>query len=131
MKDAQGKISILSKQAQPSVKSNKWYNKNKIVLSIAKLLKSDNNQPVEAVEYFDVFVRPHDVEISKKASGDEYIAANITHINLAGPVVKLELESPDYELIQAELPHESFEKLSLKKGDLVYAKARQFTMFEV
>ena len=134
IKDSSGKISILNKQDYNSAVPKKWYNNHKIVSNIANLFKSnraDQNSEQKIDEYFEVFVRPHDMEITNKPTKDEYIAATITHLNLAGPFVKLELESPEYELIQAEISQESFESLKLKKGDLVYTKARQVTMFAV
>ena len=134
VKDSQGKISILNKQISNLAKPEKWYNKHKIVSSIANLLIPNktsqiDNQNIE--EYFEVFVRPHDMEITNKPISDEYVKATITHLNLASPLVKLELESPDYELIQAEISQEKFEKLQLKKSDQVYIKAKQFTMFTI
>ena len=131
VKDSSGKISILNKEASSMIQKEKWYNKHKIVSNIANIFtsKSDliTNKKIE--EYFEAFVRPHDIEISKKPLGTEYIEANVTHLNLAAPLVKLELESPQYELIQAEISHEDFKNLSIKKGDLVYIRARQVTMF--
>ncbi len=132
IKNKQGKISILSKQTSNTAKPEKWYNKHKIVSSITNLLKPSNIDPTETQqieEYFEVFVRPHDMEVTNKPTSDEYVKATITHLNLASPLVKLELESPDYELIQAEISQEKFESLQLKKGDQVYIKAKQFTMF--
>jgi sulfate/thiosulfate transport system ATP-binding protein len=132
-KDTSGKISILNKQSNSLIKNKKWYNKHKIVSSITNLLRSSNHQDINhnPEEYFQIFVRPHDMEISNSPINPEYIPATITYLNLAGPVVKLELESPDYELIQAEISHDVFSSLGLKKDDLVYTKARQFTMFEM
>jgi sulfate/thiosulfate transport system ATP-binding protein len=132
-KDTSGKISILNKESNSLINNKKWYNKHKIVSSITNLLRSTNHQNIEhnPDECFQIFVRPHDMEISNKPISPEYIPATITYLNLAGPIVKLELESPDYELIQAEISHDVFSSLDLKKDDLVYTKARQFTMFEM
>lgn len=132
IKDGNGKISILNKEASRTIKKEKWYNKHKIVSNIASIFtpnKSETINDQKIDEYFEVFVRPHDVEISNKPVGDEYIESTITHINLASSLVKLELESPKYELIQAEIPHDTFNKLQVKNGDVVFVKAKQFTMF--
>jgi len=132
-KDASGKISILSKKNNVVIDKKKWFNKHKIVLSITNLLRSNNDQQdtEDNKEYFQIFVRPHDMEISNKPISNEYIPAIITYLNLAGPIVKLELESPDYELIQAEISHDIFTSLNIKKADMIYTRARQFTMFEI
>ncbi len=132
VKDNSGKIVILSKEASNIITKEKWYHKHKIVSNIASVFSSNKSEVInnlEIKEYFEVFVRPHDIEISNKPKGPEYIESTITHINLAAPLVKLELESPKYELIQAEISHEIFKNLDLEKGNIVYLKAKQFTMF--
>ena len=67
-KDASGKISILSKKNNVVIDKKKWFNKHKIVLSITNLLRSNNDQQdtEDNKEYFQIFVRPHDMEISNK-----------------------------------------------------------------
>lgn len=130
IKDSQGQISILNQTVRDIVKDKKWYNRHKIVSTIAKLLTSNLIKEKDVIEeYFEVFVRPHDIEISIKPFDDGYIIAKVIHINLAAPIVKLELESVEYELIQAEIPHEDFKKLQIEKNTQVYIKPRQVTMF--
>lgn len=131
VKDVNGKVSILDKQESSMIKKEKWYSKHKIVSSIANMFtvhKKNEHEKME--EYLEIFVRPHDIEISRKSTGGDDIEAYITHINLAAPLVKLELESPKYELVQAEITHEVFNNLQISKGDVVYLKPKQFTMFE-
>jgi sulfate transport system ATP-binding protein len=128
VKDANGKVIILKKQEYALVKPEKWYHKHKLVSSIANLFKTHN--PQESFDqYFEVFVRPHDMEVAKIASSDEYLPATITHINLASSSVKIELESIEYDLIQVDISQEAFNNLPLKNGELVYVRAKQFTMF--
>lgn len=132
IKDSQGKISILNKKSSSLLKSKKWYHKHKIVSKITNLLAQDKTDVNidNSQSYFEVFVRPHDIEVSNRKISDEYIEAIITHLNLAAPLVKIELESPDYELIQAEITQEKFKDLKLKIRDKVYIKVKEFTMFE-
>lgn len=131
IKNNNGKVSILNKETSLTAKKEKWYNKHKIVSNIASIftpnkLETTNNQ---IDEYFEVFVRPHDIELSNNPIDSEYIESTITHINLASSLVKIELESPKYELIQAEISHDVFNNLEIKNGDTVFVKAKQFTMF--
>ena len=129
IKDSNGKIILLNKRDGALLNPSKWYHKHKIVSSIVNIFASKPlAQKVD--DCFEVFVRPHDMEIVKQPSNNEYIPATITHINLAGSLVKLELESPDYEVIQAEIAQDIFENLQLKKNDQVYTRARQITMFD-
>jgi sulfate transport system ATP-binding protein len=130
-KDSEGKISILSKKDCSLAKPKKWFNSNKIVSNIANIFRSSKTEnSLRPKEFFEVFVRPYDMEISSKQKNDDYIKAVITHLNLAGPLVKLELESPEYELIQAEISQENLDILKLNKGDIVYTKPKQITMFD-
>lgn len=130
IKDSQGQISILNQAVKEMVKEKKWYNRHKVVSTIAKLLTSNLTKEKDDIEeYFEVFVRPHDIEISVKPFDDGYIVAKVAHINLAAPIVKLELESVEYELIQVEISHEDFKKLQIEKNTQVYIKPRQVTMF--
>ncbi len=129
IKDGNGKISILNKEASILIKKEKWYHKHKIVSNIASIFTSNKPEVTGTEECFRVFVRPHDIDISNKPSDKEYIESIITHINLAAPLVKIELESPKYELIQVEISHEHFNNLYLQQGDTAYVKAKQFTMF--
>lgn len=131
IKNNNGKVSILNKETSLTAKKEKWYNKHKIVSNIASIftpnkLETTNDQ---IDEYFEVFVRPHDIELSNNPIDSEYIESTITHINLASSLVKIELESPKYELIQAEITHDVFNNLEVKNGDTVFVKAKQFTMF--
>lgn len=131
IKDKTGKISIINNEESQLVAHEKWYNKHKIVSNIVSIFQPNKTKSINNVaeEYFEIFVRPHDIEISTKPLKDESIEATITHLNLAGPLVKLELESPGYEFIEVELSQENFEKFELKKGDKVFARAKQITMF--
>ncbi|MEK6734162.1 MAG: TOBE-like domain-containing protein [Pseudomonadota bacterium] len=130
IKNNKGKIALLSKDSKNFTKAHKWYNKHKIVSNLVELFKSNEEEfSSNEMEYFDVFVRPHDIEISKQPFKESYIEAKITHLNLAGPIVKVELESNEYELIQAELSQDIYNNLQLKNGDNVYTRAKQVTMF--
>lgn len=132
IKDKQGKISIISLKQSLNKKPLAWYNKSKIISSFANIFRNNQkeNEYLNNVnEYFEVFVRPHDIELSKKLSNDNSFEVKITHINLAGPFVKLELKSPEYELIHAEMSQEFYQANKFKVGELVYANARQITLF--
>lgn len=77
-----------------------------------------------------LFARPHEMVITRTADSYEYIKARVIHINPAGPLVKLELERPNGNLLQAEIPVESMEGLQLKKYDEVLVRPRQTKVFD-
>lgn len=124
------KILLITSKESNTLHKEKWFSKHKIVSNLFSLLKNNSKEFSKPVtSYFDVFVRPHDIEIYTKPIDLESIQATIIHINIAAPFVKIELESPEYELIHAEISHDNFAKLQIKKDDIVYIKPRQITVF--
>jgi sulfate transport system ATP-binding protein len=72
-----------------------------------------------------VFVRPHLFEIELQASGDDHFRAAVKHINAAGPLVKVDLESEWGDPVNVELSHGRYRTLGLKKGDDVFVRPRE------
>jgi sulfate/thiosulfate transport system ATP-binding protein len=77
-----------------------------------------------------VYVRPHELEIGRSASGEGSIEAKILHVNPAGSRTKVELESAQSnQLIHAEITPERFAELGLKSGDTVHVSPRRVRVF--
>ena len=72
-----------------------------------------------------VFVRPHLFEIELQATGEHNFRATVKHINAAGPLVKIDLESQWGDPVHAELSHGRYNSLGLKKGDAVFMRPRE------
>jgi sulfate transport system ATP-binding protein len=84
-----------------------------------------------------VFVRPHDVEVSRfinMPDGEDAggaIPATVDHISIAGPVVNVQLLPKDgREPIEAALTRDRYRELALKSGDSVYVRLRNARSFE-
>ncbi|MDP1835387.1 MAG: sulfate ABC transporter ATP-binding protein [Chlamydiales bacterium] len=77
-----------------------------------------------------VFARPHEMIIVKERDDKQYLSAAVMHINPAGSLVKLELERTDGSILQADVPREIVETLSLKKLDKVYLRPKNTRVFE-
>lgn len=77
-----------------------------------------------------LYARPHEMVISRKPNGHDCIVARIIHINPAGPLVKLELERRNGNVLQAEVPAETVESLQLKKGEEVLVYPKTTRVFE-
>jgi sulfate transport system ATP-binding protein len=76
------------------------------------------------------YVRPHELEIERRHS-DGALAAQIQHINPAGPMVRVQLtEIGSGVPILVELTRERFTELSLSNGETVYVHPRQVRYFE-
>lgn len=75
-----------------------------------------------------VFCRPHELFIDiKKNEGT--VSACIIHINPAGPLVKLELERINGQLLDAEIAKTAFDQLQLKKGQEVFVRPKEVKIF--
>jgi sulfate/thiosulfate transport system ATP-binding protein len=69
------------------------------------------------------YVRPHDVEISRKQSPEFSIAAKIVHVSAAGPIARLQLVRQDTgEPVEAELTREKFRGEKYAQGEEVFIK---------
>lgn len=73
------------------------------------------------------FVRPHDIDIFHERHGDDSNASTgvVSHIGFAGPVVKVELEGADKNLIEVELTAQAYHDLKLERGQKVWFAARR------
>ncbi|MFO0928317.1 MAG: TOBE-like domain-containing protein [Gemmataceae bacterium] len=79
----------------------------------------------------NVYVRPHELDVSTKANGVPSFAARVAHVNPAGSLTRLHLRAVEgNELIVAELNPERASELQLRQGDLVYVSARRVRVFE-
>jgi sulfate transport system ATP-binding protein len=91
---------------------------------------------VEAPEHADrehakavAYVRPQDIDIVRQLNGTPLIAATVGHVQAVGPVVRLELDTPEGEAIEAELTRERFRELELRQGEQVFIRPRQLRLF--
>jgi len=76
-----------------------------------------------------LFVRPHELEIKAEASGKDSLRAKVARVQLAGPVVKVELLSDLGEPIQVEMPHDRYRAAPIQAGHEVYVTPRGARMF--
>ena len=87
-------------------------------------LRSSAGTPVK------LYARPHELYVVREANGhNEYISARILHINAAGPLVKMELERKNGNLLQAELPASVLQTQNLAKGMDVLVRPKQTRIF--
>ena len=76
-----------------------------------------------------VYVRPHLMNIERQPASENHIPARVKHINSAGSLVKVDLATEQGEHIQAEISHERYHELSLKKDDAVFVSPRGMRVF--
>jgi sulfate/thiosulfate transport system ATP-binding protein len=76
-----------------------------------------------------VFARPHRLEIDHQPSGQPQFRATITHLNAAGPVVKVELATRSGAVVHVELSQERYRYLQLQKGAEVFVSMKDMQVF--
>jgi sulfate transport system ATP-binding protein len=86
-------------------------------------------RPTQFSNPVKLFARPHEIFITRTPDGHEYVKAMVTHLNPAGPLVKIEMEHLNGEGLTAEVPKEVIDKLSLKKGEYVYVRPKNTRVF--
>ena len=75
------------------------------------------------------FVRPHDIRVTRQASGPA-LAALVVRSNAAGPVANLELKRLDSgEIFTVQLSKELFQELSPKAGETVFVELKNVKIF--
>lgn len=88
----------------------------------------DNNNIEEKIK---IFARPHEIFVTKNPDSGQYIKAKVSHINTAGPLVKLDLERGSNQVIEAEITRAIFNDIGIEKDDIVYIKPKDFKIFRV
>ena len=76
------------------------------------------------------YVRTYDVELSPGPNGGSSLEAVIRHVRAFGPMVRLELDLVDGGgTIEAHVPRDRFESLTLSKGQRVYVSPTSVKVF--
>jgi sulfate/thiosulfate transport system ATP-binding protein len=77
-----------------------------------------------------VFVRPHELEIDRKAPEGSSIPAQVVRINAAGASAKVELSSTEFgALINVVISRDRLAELQLRPGNAVYVFPKQMRVF--
>jgi sulfate transport system ATP-binding protein len=76
-----------------------------------------------------IYVRPQHLDIHTRPVGKYGLRGTITHINSAGPYVKVELVSQWGDTLLVHLTQTRFSQLALKKGMDIYLLPRETTAF--
>jgi sulfate/thiosulfate transport system ATP-binding protein len=90
----------------------------------------DNNEIDEADNAnARLFVRPHEIRVTSKPTGNQEVPVTVTHIHLAGPRVRLELEDDENKILQVDMSHDDFLKTQLKKNDKAFVSLQKSRIF--
>jgi sulfate transport system ATP-binding protein len=86
--------------------------------------------PPSKIKSANVYVRPHQFDVSRKSQGDNAIQVTVTHVNPAGSWVKLDLAAGSGGTLQVEITQQEFSHLQLIKGDTVFVRPKDITFCE-
>jgi len=75
------------------------------------------------------YVRPHLMNIERQPHESNPLSVRVTHINSAGPLVKVELATDRGDHIHVEISHERYDELQLKKDESVFVSPRDMKVF--
>ena len=77
-----------------------------------------------------IYARPHEIELLRTPSGPRRLRAQVVRVNPAGPMVRVDVATPEGERIRIELPHQRFAELNVERGDEVWAVPRDIRAFD-
>jgi len=102
----------------------------KLYLGKAPLGLPQGAAPNSNIKSANLYIRPHQFDISRKPQGDNAIKATIKYMNLAGSSVKIDLSSESGNPLQVEITQQEFSKLQLIKGEDVFVCPKDITFCE-
>jgi sulfate/thiosulfate transport system ATP-binding protein len=76
-----------------------------------------------------LFVRPHLLEVTRQPQGASHFRATTTHINAAGPVVKVDAVTEWGAPVLVEMSQERFQALRLAKNERVFVTPKDIAVF--
>jgi sulfate transport system ATP-binding protein len=76
-----------------------------------------------------LYIRPHHLEVETVQNGEQQFRARVTHVNPAGPLVKVELEAEWGDPVRVEMAQERYRALGLKPGDRVFVRPVDMSLF--
>jgi sulfate transport system ATP-binding protein len=78
------------------------------------------------------YMRPHDVELSLVPVEGQSVMAEVRHISLLGPIVRLDLKRLDTEeMFEAELTRQRFAELGVAEKSIVHVTLRNLSFYVV
>jgi len=92
----------------------------------------ENNSAVRTAadgQSAQLFVRPHELSISRQHGSEPSLRARVLRAHSAGPVVRVDLRTENGEAIQVEMPHSEFRDRGIAKGDDVFVALRGARVF--
>lgn len=92
--------------------------------------RAEGENKSEGIKSKRIYVRPHQLTVSRSSLSGDSVKAGIVFLNPAGSVVKIDARSPDGHVYQIEISQEEFKSLKLVKNDEVFLTPKNITFSE-
>lgn len=76
-----------------------------------------------------LFVRPHSLHVSRTRESPEHFRVRTTHVNAAGPLVKIEALTDWGSTVRVEMGRDTYQQLGLKRGEEIFVVPRDLRIF--
>jgi multidrug efflux pump subunit AcrA (membrane-fusion protein) len=73
--------------------------------------------------------RPHELDLNLSENGKPTVRARVQRVQTAGALVRIEVLGDGGETINVEMPHERFQTVGLRKGDVVFVSLKDARVF--
>lgn len=94
------------------------------------LTAEESGFPVSNAKPAKMYVRPHQLIVSRTPFSANSVKVLISFINPAGSAVKIDARSEPGDIFQVEITQEEYKSLKLVKGDVVYLTPKNVTYCE-
>jgi sulfate/thiosulfate transport system ATP-binding protein len=76
-----------------------------------------------------LYIRPHQLEIEREGGSETQFRARVSHVNPAGPLVKVDLVAEWGDPVRVELSQERYHALALETGTEVFVRPKDMSLF--
>ncbi len=98
--------------------------------NLSSLKKTEAPTKEEGKKAAKMYVRPHQLTVSRTPLANNSIKAVVVFVNSAGSMVKIEARSGDGNLLQVEISQEENRLLKIARNDEIYCTPKEVTFFE-
>ncbi len=93
-------------------------------------VEEENKPEGEGTKSKKMYVRPHQLTVSRAALSTNSVKVKIAFVNPAGSIVKIDARSQDGNIFQVEISQEEYKTLKLVRSDEVFLTPKNITYSE-
>ena len=92
--------------------------------------RADEDSSTAEIKAKKIYVRPHQLTVTRTALSNASVKATISFANPAGSLVKIDARGTDGKIFQVEISQEEYQSLKLTKNDEVFLTPKNITYSE-